>query len=94
MRQVRQRVSRPASASGSIWFSSTRVAHPGQEGLKKAVAFLRDVVIVWEKDPSVQAFTDLLNRAIDKPIERTDVQVTDDWEKRAARLASARYREG
>lgn len=25
---------------------------------------------VWEKDPSVQAFTDLLNRAIDKPKEQ------------------------
>jgi len=25
---------------------------------------------VWEKDPSVQAFTDLLNRAIDKPAEQ------------------------
>lgn len=25
---------------------------------------------VWEKDPSVQAFTDLLNRALDKPAEQ------------------------
>ena len=25
---------------------------------------------VWEKDPSVQAFTDLLNRALDKPKEQ------------------------
>ena len=31
------------------------------------------MVEVWEKDPSVQAFTDLMNRAIGKPIE--DVQV-------------------
>lgn len=29
----------------------------------------REVVEVWEKDPSVHAFTDLMNRAIDKPIE-------------------------
>jgi hypothetical protein len=33
-------------------------------------------VEVWEKDPSVQAFTDLLNRAIDKPAEHVDVTVT------------------
>jgi len=25
---------------------------------------------VWDKDPSVQAFTDLLNRALDKPAEQ------------------------
>jgi hypothetical protein len=28
------------------------------------------VVEVWEKDPSVQAFSDLLNRALDKPKEQ------------------------
>lgn len=28
-----------------------------------------EIIEVWEKDPSVQAFTDLLNRAIDKPAE-------------------------
>ena len=30
------------------------------------------LVEVWEKDPSVQAFTDLMNRAIDKPIEQQE----------------------
>jgi hypothetical protein len=29
-----------------------------------------EVIEVWEKDPSVQAFTDLLNRAIDRPKEQ------------------------
>ena len=29
-----------------------------------------EIIEVWEKDPSVQAFTDLLNRAIDKPKEQ------------------------
>ena len=29
-----------------------------------------EVIEVWEKDPSVQAFTDLLNRALDKPAEQ------------------------
>ncbi len=27
-------------------------------------------VEIWEKDPSVQAFSDLLNRALDKPAEQ------------------------
>jgi hypothetical protein len=29
-----------------------------------------ETVEVWQKDPSVPAFTDLLNRAIDKPAEQ------------------------
>ena len=29
-----------------------------------------EIIEVWEKDPSVQAFTDLLNRAIDKPADQ------------------------
>jgi hypothetical protein len=40
-----------------------------------------DVVIeVWTKDPSTQAFTDLMNRAIDKPKEQRQqigVEVSD-----------------
>ena len=31
---------------------------------------------VWEKEPSVQAFTDLMNRAIDKPAETINAAVT------------------
>jgi hypothetical protein len=29
-----------------------------------------ETIEVWEKDPSVQAFTDLMNRALDKPKEQ------------------------
>src|ERR1700738_2586665 len=29
-----------------------------------------EIIEVWEKDPNVQAFTDLLNRALDKPQEQ------------------------
>jgi hypothetical protein len=29
-----------------------------------------EIIEVWGKDPSVQAFTDLMNRTIDKPIEQ------------------------
>ena len=32
---------------------------------------------VWEKDPSVQAFTDLLNRALDKPKEQQQAVTVD-----------------
>jgi hypothetical protein len=36
-----------------------------------------DVLVeVWEKDPSIQAFTDLLNRTIDKPIEQVQQEVS------------------
>jgi hypothetical protein len=35
-----------------------------------------EVIEVWEKDPSVQAFTDLMNRTIDKPIEQMAVDAT------------------
>ena len=33
-----------------------------------------EVIEVWEKDPSTPAFTDLLNRAADKPIEAVEVE--------------------
>lgn len=36
----------------------------------KDVADTEEIIEVWEKDPSVQAFTDLLNRALDKPREQ------------------------
>ena len=32
---------------------------------------------VWEKDPSIQAFTDLMNRALDKPAEHHEVTGLD-----------------
>lgn len=35
-----------------------------------------ETVEVWEKDPAVQAFTDLINRALDKPAEHVEMTVT------------------
>ncbi len=29
-----------------------------------------ETIEVWEKDPSIQAFTDLMNRALDKPADQ------------------------
>jgi hypothetical protein len=41
------------------------------EAMAKAKSGANEETIeVWEKDPSVQAFTDLMNRAIDKPAEQ------------------------
>ena len=34
-----------------------------------------EVVEVWEKDPNVYAFTDLMNRTIEKPTETVDANV-------------------
>ena len=34
-----------------------------------------EIIEVWEKDPSVQAFTDLMNRAIDKPADTVEATV-------------------
>lgn len=34
-----------------------------------------EIIEVWAKDPSVQAFTDLMNRAIDKPVETVQADV-------------------
>jgi hypothetical protein len=59
------------------------------------------VIEVWTKDPSTQAFTDLMNRAIDKPkeqeqalrvggISETTLAILDRWKLRNRRSASAR----
>lgn len=37
-----------------------------------------EAIEVWSKDPSVQAFTDLLNRALDKPAEQIKAEVKHD----------------
>jgi hypothetical protein len=36
----------------------------------------REVIEVWEKDPNVSAFADLLNRTLDKPAEHVEQTVT------------------
>lgn len=39
----------------------------------------QEIIEVWEKDPSVQAFTDLMNRTIDKPVEQVLADVKGDF---------------
>lgn len=59
-----------------------------------------EIVEVWAKDPSVQAFTDLMNRTIDKPAETVnatvDVAITQAIESRlkAARERLAKAKRG
>lgn len=48
---------------------------------------------VWDKDPSVQAFTDLMNRALDKPSEHLELTGADGGPvELVSRLAAARKR--
>jgi hypothetical protein len=54
------------------------------------------IVEAWEKDPSVQAFSDLLNRALDKPKEQEQtIRITgDDEQIRRLHAGRARARAG
>ena len=47
---------------------------------------------IFTKDPSVQAFTDLMNRALDKPAEQVEVDVTVHTDQITARLLAGRER--
>src|SRR4051812_18388233 len=59
---------------------------------KSTLADNEETIEVWEKDPSVQAFTDLMNRALDKPKEQElEVKVTG-MEELFARLDAGRKR--
>jgi hypothetical protein len=35
-----------------------------------------EIIEVWEKDPNVAAFTDLMNRTIDRPVEQVQADVS------------------
>lgn len=37
-----------------------------------------EIIEVWEKDPSVFAFTDLMNRTVDKPVEPVEIEHSGD----------------
>lgn len=52
-----------------------------------------EVIEIWEKDPSVQAFTDLMNRALDKPKEQEqEIKLTGTLQVVDQRLMEARKR--
>jgi hypothetical protein len=47
------------------------------EGRAAALKPDEEIIEIWDKDPSVQAFTDLMNRALDKPAEQVKVTGED-----------------
>jgi hypothetical protein len=61
-----------------------RAAKPSDEG--------GVIIEVWEKEPSVQAFTDLMNRAIDKPAETVNAAISVSVSVVEERLKAARDR--
>ena len=78
---VRQRVTEALGPMVDAQVSHAKGLHylvyrDKKSGKFERVKALEDVdqdentIEVWEKDPSVQAFTDLLNRALDKPAEQ------------------------
>ena len=65
------------------------------EGMARSKEKLKpneETIEVWEKDPSVAAFSDLMNRALDKPTEQLEVNLHAEWDKLIARITSARTR--
>ena len=50
-----------------------------------------EIIEVWHKDPCIAAFTDLMNRAIDKPTEIQQVEVSGSVDM-VQRLQAARKR--
>lgn len=60
--------------------------------LDAADAKMHERIEVWEKDPSVQAFTDLMNRALDKPAEQVQEIKLSGEITIEARLQAARKR--
>lgn len=47
-----------------------RVTQAMAKARENGLAENEEIIEVWEKDPSVQAFSDLMNRAVDKPAEQ------------------------
>ena len=54
----------------------TKLSAEAAEALLNGEDSDQSTIEVWDKDPSVQAFTDLMNRALDKPIEQQETHHT------------------
>jgi hypothetical protein len=62
-----------------------RVSKERMEQLLEAGDDALETIEVWDKDPSVQAFTDLMNRALDKPKEQEqEIKLTGEADMIAA----------
>lgn len=51
-----------------------------------------EIIEIWEKDPSILAYTDLMNRTLGKPKDTVDVEVSGTVVLAGARLDAARQR--
>jgi hypothetical protein len=65
-----------------------RVGEAGSRGLKPN----EEVIEVWEKEPSVPAFTDLMNRTLDKPMEQPFEVKVEEQHTLEVRLIAGRLR--
>jgi len=65
-----------------------RVGEAGARGLKPN----EEIIEVWEKEPSVPAFTDLMNRTLDKPAEQMIQVHIEDQHTLEVRLVAGRLR--
>lgn len=77
--------------------SSGKFVRVTERAMKAMLAGKQDaeleLIEVWQKDPSTQAFTDLMNRAVDKPREQEqEIRLTGELTVVAERLAAARKR--
>lgn len=76
LEEMRELVSAQVSNAKGLKYLVTREKGTGKfirvtEAMAKAKqGQTEEIIEVWEKDPSVQAFTDLMNRALDKPKEQ------------------------
>lgn len=76
LKQMEQLVAAQLANAAGLKYLVTRDKRTGKfirvtEAMAKAERGEDEETIeVWEKDPSVQAFTDLMNRALDKPAEQ------------------------
>lgn len=65
-----------------------RVGEAGARGLKPN----EELIEVWEKEPSVPAFTDLMNRTLDKPMEQPFEVKVEEQHTLEVRLVAGRQR--
>lgn len=63
-----------------------------EAGIDTALKSEGEAMWIYTKDPSTQAFTDLMNRTLDKPAETVNATVTVEASELLARLDAGRQR--
>ena len=94
MRDAEEMTAAQIAAAKGLKYLVTRDAKTGKfvRVTQSTLDSIETLVEVWEKDPSTAAYTDLMNRALDKPKEQEqEIKVTGD-EVRFALLLAGRQR--